>query len=129
MNPNQIARLAELDARLSAHLVTFRAKEDEDSHVARNAAILGGAGAAGTAAALGGLYARGRLARNGGKWGTTGIRDIDGNFGGLRDIARVAGQDLKYGASTTARGIASAARRAAHSTGVKRYTMLPAVIK
>lgn len=128
MNPNQLARLAELDARLSAHLVDFRAKEDENSHLLRNAAILGGLGAAGLGAA-GGLYARGRLARNAGKWGTTGIRDIDGKFGGLRDIARVAGQDLKYGASTTARDVASAARQAAHSTGVKRYTMLPAVIK
>lgn len=128
MNPNQLARLAELDARLSAHLVDFRAKEDE-SHTLRKAALIGGAGAAGTAAALGGLYARGRLARNAGKWGTTGIRDIDGKFGGLRDIARVAGQDLRYGASTTARDIASAARQAVHSTGVKRYSMLPAVIK
>lgn len=125
MNPNRLARLAELDARLSAHLVDFRAKEDENSHVLRNAAILGGLGAG----AAGGLYARGRLARNAGKWGTTGIRDIDGKFGGFRDIARVAGQDLKYGASTTARDVASAARQAAHSTGVKRYTMLPAVIK
>ena len=126
MNPNQLARLAELDARLSAHLVRFRANEKDESRTLRNAALIGGAG---TAAALGGLYARGRLARNGGKWGTTGIRDIDGNFGGVRDVARVAGQDLRYGASTTARNAASAVRQVAHSTGLKRYTMLPAVVK
>jgi len=125
MNPNQLARLAELDARLSAHLVDFRAKEDE-SHMLRNAAL---ASAAGTAAALGGLYARGRLARNGGKWGTATIRDADGGFGGMREALRTAGYDVRRGASATGRDIASTARQVVHSTGLKRYSMLPAVIK
>lgn len=109
MTPNQTRRLAELDAQLT-QLISFQQQDDDPNALKKaalgTAAVTGGAG-------LAALYARGRLARNGGQWGTAAIHDAGGGFGGMREVLRTAGNDIRQGASATGRDIAAAAKRAA----------------
>lgn len=121
MTPNQTRRLAELDAHLS-HLIGFQ-KRDDDPNALKKAAL--GTAAVAGGAGLAALYARGRLARNGGQWGTAAIRNADGGFGGMREVLRTAGNDIRQGASATGRDIATAARFAAAAVKPK----LPAVVR
>lgn len=124
MTPNQTRRLAELDAHLS-HLIGFQ-KQDDDPNALKKAAL--GTAAVAGGAGLAALYARGRLARNGGQWGTAAIRNADGGFGGMREVLRTAGNDIRQGASATGRDIAAAAKRAAVAVKPK-LSKLPAVVR
>lgn len=123
MTPNQTRRLAELDAHLS-HLIGFQ-KRDDDPNALKKAAL--GTAAVAGGAGLAALYARGRLARNGGQWGTATIRDAAG-VGGMREVLRTAGNDIRQGASATGRDIVAAAKRAAVAIKPKP-SMLPAVVR
>jgi hypothetical protein len=104
MNPNQLARLTELDARLS-DLVDFQNQDDPN----RGKKIAAGAAAA-SGLGLAGLYARGRLARNGGQWGSATSAPL---LGVPSTVQGTVLRDVKSGLAATGADIADAAHKVA----------------
>lgn len=105
MNPNQLARLTELDARLS-DLVDFQNQDDPN----RGKKIAAGAAAAAGGLGLAGLYARGRLARNGGQWGSATAAPL---LGVPSTVQGTVLRDVKSGLAATGADIAGAAHKGA----------------